>query len=139
MQQTPPTPIGRMSAGSMSAGRLPETARSLDSRVMKYRILAAIAVTALAGSSSQGFAQSTNTDAILQRLEAKVDALAKENAELRERVPFVCFDLGVQRRSAMDNACRRGRRRLCPPHRRRAILAGRRQFLAHWHVSIARS
>ena len=53
---------------------------------MKYRILAAIAVTALAGSSSQGFAQSTNTDAILQRLEAKVDALAKENAELRERV-----------------------------------------------------
>ncbi len=50
------------------------------------RLFAAISVAALAVLSTQASAQSSDTDAILKRLETKVDALAKENAELRERV-----------------------------------------------------
>ena len=50
------------------------------------RLFAAVSVAALAVLSTQASAQSSDTDAILERLEAKVDALAKENAELRERV-----------------------------------------------------
>lgn len=51
------------------------------------RFLAALTVAAaLAALSAPAAAQSADTDAVLKRLEAKVDALAKENAELRARV-----------------------------------------------------
>jgi outer membrane immunogenic protein len=40
----------------------------------------------LAGTSGPALAQSESTEALLRRLEAKVDTLAKENAALRERV-----------------------------------------------------
>jgi hypothetical protein len=53
---------------------------------MKYRLLAAVVVTVIAGSSSQVIAQSTDSDVVLKRLEAKIDALDKENTELRQRV-----------------------------------------------------
>jgi hypothetical protein len=50
------------------------------------RVLAALMGAAFVVWSAQAFAQSPDADAILKRLEAKVDALAKENAELRDRV-----------------------------------------------------
>jgi outer membrane immunogenic protein len=52
---------------------------------MKSFVPATIATLACVGLSGQALAQSTET-LLLQRLEAKVDALAKENATLRERV-----------------------------------------------------
>jgi outer membrane immunogenic protein len=53
---------------------------------MKSGLLAACAVAALCVVATAGKSSAQSTEALLQRLEAKIDALSKENATLRDRV-----------------------------------------------------